>query len=170
MSRRTSLAVALLAVLLAPGWAASQSVTTYTTPRGHSPWLGFGVGGGGYSGVFGLAGHLDVGLGFGRLYTAVRFAGVTESIGCCEQSSDRTDVAALVGLQRLSSGSVFALAAGPAHARGQNLDGKPWGLGLEARAVSWGRHGIGLQLYGFANLNSDDSFFGLTLGVRFGGR
>jgi len=169
-SRLESLAVLILSsLLIAPVSVEAQSGRSGL--QGRSPWIGFGIGAGAFSGVGGVAGHVDVGWGFGRAYLAGRLAGVTDSLACCEVTEgDRTDAAVLIGLQRVAESGVVAIALGPAYVRGQHLDETTWGLGLEARLVKWGGRGIGPALYVFGNLNSKDSFFGVTLGIRFGGR
>jgi hypothetical protein len=157
--RRAALALVLLS------WAGVAGAEP-----GRSPWIGLGLGGGAFSGASGIAGHVDVGWGLGRTYLAGRLAGVTDSIGCCETTEgDRTDAAVMLGLQRATRSGVVSIGAGPSSARGQGLGGRSWGLGLEARLVWRGGGRVGPGLYAFANLNSRSSFFGLTLGVHFGG-
>jgi hypothetical protein len=163
-----TLLVTLLGSLLP---AAALADSGATAARGRSPWLGFGLGGGGFSGVGGIAGHVDLGWGFGKLYLAGRLAGVTDSLECCETTEgDRTDAALLVGLQGVTRSRALSIGVGPASVHGQGLAGRTWGVGFEARLVMWGRRAIGPALYVFANVNSRSSFFGLTVGVHFGGR
>jgi hypothetical protein len=166
LHRRLALVSAAFLAAVAPGAEALAA-----SPAGRSPWVGLGLGGGAFSGASGVAGHVDIGWGFGRAYVAGRLAGVADSLGCCERTGgDRTDAAAMLGLQRVTDSGVMAIGVGPAAARGQGFGDTSWGLGVEARLVRWGARGIGPGLYAFANINSRSSFFGLTVGIHFGGR
>jgi hypothetical protein len=164
--KQAALVLAVLLAAVAPGTEAAAA-----RPGGRSPWVGLGLGAGRFSGVGGVAGHVDIGWGFGRTYLAGRLAGVTDGIGCCEATEgDRTDAAVMLGLQRVTGSGVTSIGLGPAAVRGQGIGDTSWGLGVEARIVRWGARGIGPGLYAFANINSRSSFFGLTLGIHFGGR
>jgi len=165
--QRATLLVALL-VLLSPSAALAESAAV--VGRGRSPWLGFGLGAGGFSGVTGLAGHVDLGMGFGKVYVAGRLAGVTDTIACCESNGgDLTDAGLIFGLQRVTATRVLAIGAGPASAKGRDIHGHEWGLGLEARFVGSFSRRVGLGVYAFANLNSTNSMYGVTIGLRIGG-
>lgn len=75
----------------------------------------------------------------------------------------------MLGLQRATGTAVVSIGAGPSSVGGQGLEGRSWGLGLEARFVWRGRRKVGPGLYAFASINSRSSLFGLTLGVHFSG-
>lgn len=157
----TTLAILLAAAWLAPAFAAAEG----------RPWLGFGLGGGRFSGAAGVAGHVDAGWALEKTFVSVRLAGVADNLGCifCESKGDRGDVALLFGHQWPRDSGLGSIAAGVGYVKGQHLAGSTLGLALEARLMARLSRGFGFGLYGFGNINSKDSFFGVTLAVRFGG-
>ncbi|MGD8897710.1 MAG: hypothetical protein PVJ73_16895 [Acidobacteriota bacterium] len=157
----TTLAILLAGAWLAPAVAAAEG----------QPWLGFGIGWGGFSQAAGVAGHVDAGWVLGRTFVSARLAGVADELACifCESKGDRVDVALLLGRQWPRGSELGSIAAGVGYVRGQHLAGSTLGLALETRLMARLGRGFGFGLYGFANINSKDTFFGVTLAVRFGG-
>jgi len=161
MKRLPILVLLAAGTLLAPGVAAA----------GGDVWAGFGVGGGYFAGGGGLAGHVDVGWLHGKNVVSGRIAAVADEGECilCQTRGDRIDMALVLGRQWSGVTGLGSIAAGVGYVKGQNLPGSTLGLALEARAIGRvGRH-VGLGLYAFGNVNSKDSFFGLTLALRLGG-
>jgi len=161
---RTLGALLLAAALLAPTVAGADS-----TP-GTGAWLGLGIGGGQFAGAGGVAGHVDAGWAFGKTFVSARLAGVADSICIfCETKGDRVDTALLFGRQWRGGSGLGSIAVGAGYVTGQHFAGSTLGLALEARLMAHVGRGFGFGLYGFANVNSKSSFFGVTLAVRFGG-
>lgn len=154
-------------VLLAGGTLLAPSVAA----AGGKVWAGFGVGGGYFAGGGGLAGHVDAGWLHGKTIVSGRLAAVADFGECilCQTRGDRIDMGLLLGRQWSGASGLGSIAAGIGHVKGQHLPGSTVGLALEARLLGRVGRSVGLGLYGFGNLNAKDSFFGLTLALRFGG-
>jgi hypothetical protein len=161
MKRLPILVLLVAGILLTPSVAAA----------GGKVWAGFGVGGGHFAGGGGLAGHVDTGWLQGKTIISGRLAAVADSGECilCETRGDRIEMGLLLGRQWSGASGLGSIAAGIGHVKGQHLQGSTVGLALEARLMGRAGRGVGLGLYGFGNLNSKDSFFGLTLALRLGG-
>ena len=157
----TTLAILLAGAWLAPAVAAADG----------QPWLGLGIGGGRFSESGGVAGHVDAGWALGKTFVSARLAAVADFNSCilCQSKGDRVDGALLFGRQWPGGSGLGTVAAGVGYVKGQHLAGSTLGLALETRLMARLGRGLGLGLYGFGNINSKDSFFGVTLAVRFGG-
>ncbi len=158
------------ALLLAGAFLAPTVAGADSTP-GTGAWLGLGIGGGHFSDVGGVAGHVDAGWAFGETFLSARLAGVADTVVCvfCQSKGDRVDTALLLGRQWGWGSGLRSIAIGAGYVRGQHFAGSSVGLALEARLMARLGRGLGVGLYGVANVNSKSSFFGVTLAVRFGG-
>ena len=118
-----------------------------------------------------MAGHVDAGWAFGETFLSARLAGVADTVVCvfCQSKGDRVDTALLLGRQWGWGSGLRSIAIGAGYVRGQHFAGSSVGLALEARLMARLGRGLGVGLYGVANVNSKSSFFGVTLAVRFGG-
>lgn len=173
-------ATALLLLTVTTGALAQtgdEGATVATLKDGIVASLGFGAG------TRGMGGQISLWGNRGRQILGLRTAGVVgESIFLTLPSDSGRDVALLYG-RRSGPGKIWSqFGIGPAYVR--TVRGGCWlgvlcthdisrsstvGLAVQADAVLALFGPVGLAATGFANLNGDASFGGLTIGVAIGG-
>jgi len=160
-------------------WAATAFLCAWLAPvvagAEDGTWIDFGVGAGRFSGlsggVTGLAGHIAGGWVGGKTVVSARAVAVGDISSCilCQSEGDRVDLGLLLGRQWVGESALFSVGAGIGYLKGQHLPSSTVGLALEARLIGRLSRRVGLGVYGFGNVNSQDSFWGATLALRFGG-
>lgn len=137
-------------------------------------WLGLGAGAA--NGL--IAGSANLTFQFDKNLISLRTWGATTLCVTCEEDQPAfRDYSVLYGCATLSRSFHASLAAGPGIVAGNYGADDPFepgeklentiGLALEGQLFVYGSH-AGIGLYGFANINSQKSFYGLTLSVQLG--
>jgi len=178
MQRQTVLP--LLLVALIGVWSSPRAAHAQSAARGSQStfWVGGGLGLGRLPGADdadrdeSLAGSLNASYQFRRHLISARAASAGELFG-----DNFYDYGLLYGRAVSHETLYVSLATGIAYVDGQRSEGlfddpedvdATVGLPLEAQVYVRPLRFVGIGLYGFANLNQEESFVGATLSVQIG--
>jgi hypothetical protein len=145
-------------------YAQSQECVSET----HSYWINLGIGGGTFEGVI----SANVSYQFKRNILSIRGVETGEWYG----NNGMWDIGILYGLATNPSHTQAAVGIGVALVGGKSEESllpdnaikKRIGLPIELQLFFRPIRFVGMGLYGFANINSEKSFVGVSLSLQFG--